>query len=88
MGFSPYSNGSLLISDHRRESEGGFLFCSCGKPSNVLRWTGTNIRRCAVAAAAYERGFGSADEIVLVAEAIRGWLLKSDAIEYNQGGRE
>jgi hypothetical protein len=65
IAFSPYRNGSYVISYRLMAagygSEEYRLYCSCGHPS----WP--KLRRCAVAPSAFRRGYGSVKEIVWIA---------------------
>jgi hypothetical protein len=42
------------------------LYCSCKRPSVVSRWKWSEVKSCEIARAAYDRGYGTGEEIVLV----------------------
>src|SRR5919198_691284 len=67
IGFSPYGNGSCLVEGGATEFTTGWLFCSCGRPQNVIRWNEEDLQRCLVSKGAHARGYGSTAEIVPVA---------------------
>ncbi len=64
IGFSPYDNGACLL----RRREGNFelytLLCSCGEPFSITRLPEKVLIRCVVLTRAYQRGYGSPEEIV------------------------
>jgi hypothetical protein len=63
IGFSPYGNGSYLISIVS-ESLGEFqLMCSCGKPPVCTQRGWSSLKTYCVSSPAYVRGYGSAQEI-------------------------
>lgn len=64
IGFSPYSNGSFLISSGR-ELTGEFkLVCACGRPPVHSRTAWSHLKTYCVSREAYRRGYGSAEEIL------------------------
>ena len=64
VGFSPYSNGSLLLSNLCADSEMYLLYCICGGRSAPTH--GKELKSYLVTKGAYERGYGSENEIVVV----------------------
>ena len=63
---SPYGNRSYLLPMVVGSSEEFTLYCSCKRPSVVSRWKWSEVKSCEIARAAYDRGYGTAEEIVLV----------------------
>src|SRR5882762_5433639 len=61
VGFSPYPNGSSLRLLAARFSEEWTLCCACGAAS---RWNWNELKPYVVSCRAYDRGYGSPDEIV------------------------
>ncbi len=70
IGFSPYRNGSYLLSFVTDSSEEYKLLCSCRRPPVCSRWNWSEMKKYAVSNGAYARGYGQADEI---------WLWKDHA---------
>ena len=68
MGFSPYRNGSSLVPSASGTSDAWVLYCCCQNPQASSLWAWEEIRRYAVATAAYRRRYGSADEITALAD--------------------
>ena len=64
--FSPYSNGSYLIPTVKGSWEEYALYCSCGRAHVVSRWRWSEVKTCEVSRAAYDRGYGTPEEIVPV----------------------
>jgi len=64
--FSPYSNGSYLIRTVEGCSDEYALFCSCRKSTAASVWRWNELKICAVSSAAYDRGYGTPEEIVPV----------------------
>jgi hypothetical protein len=67
IGFSPYSNGALLVCVEREVAEDYRLFCSCRWPRVCSRWSRNDLKVYEVSNAAYVRGYGSAGEIWIAA---------------------
>lgn len=63
IGFSPYRNGSFLVSFVAGSLEEYALFCSCGRPAIHSRWSWSELKTYAVSNRAYDRGYGPPDEI-------------------------
>jgi hypothetical protein len=66
IGFSPYQNGSYLMSYVTESAEQYMLFCSCRRPPVCSRWNGSDLKRYSVSNGAYCRGYGSAQEVWLL----------------------
>lgn len=66
IGFSPYGNGSYLLSDRNEHSGEYTLYCSCGRPPNISRWTSSGLKNYVVSNRAHDRGYGSPKEIMPV----------------------
>ena len=62
IGFSPYGNGSYLVSCHNGELNDYLLYCSCGGSPMASRCG--ELKRYSVSKLAHDRGYGSAEEIV------------------------
>ena len=63
IGFSPYANGSYIVSSGVGSFEEYTLYCSCRGWPTSSRWSDNDIRTCAVSYSAYQRGYGSPREI-------------------------
>jgi hypothetical protein len=70
IGFSPYQNGSYLLSFVTESSEEYRLFCSCRRPPVCSQWNWNDLKTYSVPNGAYACGYGGPDEI---------WLLRQDA---------
>jgi hypothetical protein len=66
IGFSPYDNGSYIVSNPPGGVDLLKLYCSCGN-SDGFRLS--ELKTYAVSESAYPRGYGSPDEIVTVRAA-------------------
>lgn len=74
IAFTPYSNGAYLIPTAEGSKEEYTLYCNCGSGSVKSRWKWREVKACEVSTAAYDRGYGTADEIFLVhQERGAGW---------------
>jgi hypothetical protein len=60
---SPYGNGSYLSPMLAGSWEAFILYCSCGTPRVCSRWSSSELKRCAVSKLAYDRGYGTREEI-------------------------
>ena len=60
---SQYANGSYLLVQHLGYSEEYTLYCACGLPATVTRWSWSELAKYIVSNGAHQRGFGSRDEI-------------------------
>ena len=66
IGFSPYDNGSYIVSNPSGGVDLLRLYCACGV-SNECKLS--KLKVYAVSESAYARGYGSPDEIVPVRAA-------------------
>jgi len=74
--FSPYRNGSYLIRTAEGCSDEYALFCSCRKSTAASVWRWNEVKTCAVSNAAFERGYGTPEEIVAIRKQQRdAWSL-------------
>jgi hypothetical protein len=65
IGFSPYSNGSLLVSISPEASPEYKLTCTCRRGSVCSKWRRNELKVYEVPREAYARGYGPASEICL-----------------------
>jgi hypothetical protein len=63
IAFSPYGNGSYLVPAVYGSSEAYTLYCCCRGLPVVSHWTWREPRACEVSHEAYERGYGTPEEI-------------------------
>lgn len=71
VSLSPYKNGSYLVATANGFCGEYLLYCCCGRSSC---WRETEVMTCEVSKAAYERGFGTENEIQpLERESQDGW---------------
>jgi len=63
ISFSPYGNGSYLVTTMYGSTEEHALYCSCRGGALATRWSGREVMACEVSKAAYDRGYGTTDEI-------------------------
>jgi len=68
IAFTFYRNGAFLMSPIAETSREYALYCSCGRPANVSHWSWNQLKRYKVANEAHDRGYGSPEEIVPLAE--------------------
>lgn len=61
---SPYDNGSYLVSTFAGSSAEYILYCSCGRPPTSSRWMWSELKTYVVSKPAYDRGYGTPEEIV------------------------
>lgn len=66
IGFSPYGNGSYLLSNPFGSLEEYLLYCSCGGVPVPSRWRDSEIKACEVSGPVYRRGYGSPEEVTLL----------------------
>ncbi len=64
IAFSPYRNHSYLVPKAAGSSEEFILYCSCRRPFVVSRWRWNEVKPCEISRAAYDRGYGSAEQVV------------------------
>src|SRR3974390_2292591 len=63
IGFSPYANGSYIVSSGVGCFEEYTLYCSCRRWPTPSRWNDNEIRTCTVSDSSYQRGYGSSAEV-------------------------
>ena len=66
LSFSPYRNGSRLVTEVPGAWDDYVLYCSCSPGSMASRIRSHDVKRCDVTREAYCRGYGTAKEIVLL----------------------
>jgi len=66
IAFSPYKNGSYLVPAVYGSSEAYTLYCNCRGLPVVSHWTWKETRACEVSNQAYDRGYGTPEEILPV----------------------
>ena len=66
IAFSPYSNGTYLVPTVYGSSEEYTLYCSCSGPPAASRWRWSEMKTCEVSKGAYDRGYGTPEEILPV----------------------
>ncbi len=66
---SPFRNGAYLVPLAENGSGGWILYCSCCNPHAASQWCETELRPFGVSGEAFERGYGSVDEV---------WEIKSN----------
>lgn len=66
LSFSPYRNGSRLVSAAPGAWDDYLLYCSCNRGSLGSRIRSDEVKRCDVSKEAYRRGYGTAKEVVLL----------------------
>ncbi len=62
IAFNPYANSSYILRCGKGPSEEFHLYCSCGTPYTISRWSSET--RYLVTRSAYDRGYGSPEEII------------------------
>jgi len=65
-GFSPYRNGSYLLSLAEGFADEWTLYCVCGRPAVCSRWSWSDLKLYAVSNRAHDRGYGPPEDIVPV----------------------
>lgn len=68
---SPYQNGSYLLPAIERSWDEYILYCQCKAAPG--RWKSSEFKNCEVSAAAFERGYGTAEEITVMRAAQHEW---------------
>ena len=68
IGFSPYANGSYVVSTSVGSFEEYALYCSCKRLPMPSRWKASEMKPCEVSDTAYRRGYGSPEEIIPFSE--------------------
>jgi len=80
ISLSPYRNGAHVLSTLNQHGDEYILFCSCGKSSSPTRWKRMEVMLCRVSKEAFERGYGSAADVVRMHEEDGPWTI--DASQY------
>jgi len=76
IGASPYTNGAYLVHSPA-DLEAHTLYCPCGKSAFTSRWSDS--RTYVVSNPAYDRGYGSPDEVYPVGSEKNGSSSYPDA---------
>ena len=66
VSLSPYRNGSYLMPTMRGSSQEYALYCSCRRGSAARVWRWSEMKACEISKAAYDRGYGTRDEVVSI----------------------
>jgi hypothetical protein len=66
ISLGPYRNGSYLIPTVDGSPEEYALYCSCRKPAVASVWRWSEVQTCEVSREAYDRGYGTPEEIVQI----------------------
>lgn len=66
VSLSPYRNGSYLMPTMRGSSREYALYCSCRRGSTARVWRWSEVKACEISKAAYDRGYGTCDEVVSI----------------------
>jgi hypothetical protein len=66
VSLSPYCNGSYVMPTIRGSSREYALYCSCRRGSAPRVWRWSEVKACEISKAAYDRGYGTRDEVVLI----------------------
>lgn len=66
VGFSPYRNGSCLVPLAEGSWSEWTLYCSCGSPHSLSRWSWDELKPYEVSQAAHLQGYGPPEEIVAI----------------------
>ena len=69
LGFSPYYNGSYLIPTRAGFPDEYALYCSCRRFCAPSLWKLSEMKKYIVSKSAYDRGYGSPEEILSITEA-------------------
>lgn len=80
VSLSPFRNGSYLMPTIRGSSREYALYCSCRRGSAAHVWRWSDVKACEISKAAYDRGYGTRDEIAPMARPRNTWSF--DAPEY------
>lgn len=67
---SPYKNGSYLQATIAGSWDDYTLYCRCKAAS---RWKSDEFKSCEVSAAAFERGYGTSEEIMVIRAPEKEW---------------
>lgn len=66
VSLSPYRNGSYLMPTMRGSLREYALYCSCRRGSAARVWRWSEVKACEISKAAYDRGYGTRDEVVSI----------------------
>ena len=66
VSLSPYRNGSYVMQTVRGSSQEYALYCSCRRGSAARVWKWSEVKACEISKAAYDRGYGTRDEVVSI----------------------
>ena len=69
---SPYGNGSYLVPTVIGCSDEYILYCCCRELPVASRWKAVELKACAISKPAYDRGYGTAEEMPLARSGTRG----------------
>src|ERR1700757_94164 len=67
---SPYGNGSYLQATIEGSWDEYTLYCRC---KAVSRWKSSEFQNCEVSPKAFERGYGTAEEITVIRASQKEW---------------
>ena len=70
ISLSPYDNGSYVMTANGCLDE-YILYCCCRHRSLASQWKSNEVMVCSVSRTAYERGYGTAREIIPVDRKLR-----------------
>ena len=68
---SPYENGSYLLPTIEGCREEYTLYCRCQAAAS--RWKSSEFKSCEVSTAAFERGYGMPEEIMVIRSPQQEW---------------
>ena len=68
---TPYDNGAYVIPTIEGSGDEYILYCSCNSRTVPCRWKSSEVMLCSVLKAAYQRGYGTAREIIPVDARLR-----------------
>ncbi len=66
ISFNRYDNGARLVPTITGSSEEYILYCACQRETVASRWKWSEVKTCEVWKTAYERGYGTPEEIALI----------------------
>lgn len=68
---SPYRNGSYLVPTVMGCGDEYILYCCCRELPVASRWKAGELKACEISKPAYDRGYGTAEEMPLVHSGTR-----------------
>jgi hypothetical protein len=71
ISLSPYRNGSYLLATMDGSPEEYTLYCSCSRTAAASVWKWNEVKACEVSKSAYDRGYGTFDEVVPIDDRSR-----------------